>query len=341
MDHTIGAVYRQVTIDTDAGSIFSDAGDGAAGYLQAANVNAVTALTGDDAASHLQAVADMDAFFAARRSQAAGAGDDQIPVHGNAVVNRIASNSGLALQLNGQLALGIDAIAVTPCLMCRRDVGVTQRQGIGVGVVHRGAVAASDCIVIGGQNILVIHIQGLHLYLHRIGDNNAACHTELCHTRRQLVLHPVHPNRGIIDRPASNRRCCDRGCSIGLDAAIVDSEAVAIGTLGRDGTSGHIQGPAGIDADISGAGDLSAVHRQAGLNLDANTACAVAGAGDLSAVHRQFSPGNDTSVFCAGAGDLAVDYLHIPKNIDAGCAAHGVQAAGAGNGQIPVHVNAV
>ena len=46
-------------------------------------------------------------------------------------------------------------------------------------------------------------------------------------------------------------------------------------------------------------------------------------------------------MFCAGAGDRAVDYLHIPKNIDAGCAAHGVQAAGAGNGQIPVHVNAV
>ena len=297
MDHTIGAVYRQVTIDTDAGSIFSDAGDGAAGYLQAANVNAVTALTGDDAASHLQAVADMDAFFAARCGQAAGTGDDQIISNINAGGKRVAfifNNSGLAHQINGQLALSIDAVVIAAFRICTRDDHIPQRQGIGVGVVHRGAVAASDCIVIGGQNILVIHIQGLHLYLHRIGDNNAACHTELCHTRRQLVLHPVHPNRGIIDRPASNRRCCDRGCSIGLDAAIVDSEAVAIGTLGRDGTSGHIQGPAGIDADISGAGDLSAVHRQAGLNLDANTACAVAGAGDLSAVHRQFSPDNDT-----------------------------------------------
>src|SRR5699024_8662813 len=88
------AVYRQ-TVSVNAVLVLADAVDRAAGYRQ---------------------IIGRDAGMAALGGQAAAAGDGQIPVHENAVVKRsvFSNNSGSALQTDGQLALGIDAVGCLP-----------------------------------------------------------------------------------------------------------------------------------------------------------------------------------------------------------------------------------
>ena len=182
------------------------------------NAGAVGGCAADRTAVYRKIVLDIDAVAFALGGQDAVACEGQIALDFNAAVegSAVAADGILANQLNGQRAVGVNAAAI----VSGGDLRVIQRQGVGCGIVNRGAIAAAHRVIRGGKHTHAVHIRRFDF---RAFGDRAVLHLELCRVLVKLVGGIAHIERaGIrkLDGPALGlRRGRDMGGFVDADIA--------------------------------------------------------------------------------------------------------------------------